>query len=207
MKKIILVFILLQTIIQASEVLDTNNAQNESTFFIRGGIDFINGTAKIRHKEDTAIVLLHTAAMIGNALEFVVGYEDNEYSVRYCINMKHAYENIEQYSVTSTRYMGGIEGFNTLSGMNLNYGVLVGGGKGTFKLPENTVTNDLVSFLGIEAYVGADGEIQDDFGYYVKVAYDVKGYDSVNSTDGLNSFRDDLVVYNMSVGVGLSYKF
>jgi len=198
---------LLQTVVQASESVDTNNSQNTNAFFIRGGVAFINGTAKIRHVQNGGAVLLRTEAMIGNALELVVGYEDNAYSIRYCINMKHSYENIDEYEVTSTRYMGGIEGFNALSGMNLNYGVLVGGGKGTFKLPDKMVTNDLVSFLGIEAYIGADGSLQGDFGYYVKLAYDVKGYDSINSTKGSESFIDDLVVYNMSVGIGLSYKF
>lgn len=182
--------------------------QNKNGFFVRGGFDFSNGSVKLRQKKNSEAVVISTQAMVANGLELVLGYEKYDQHIRFCFNSKLAYENIGLYEIKSTRYMAGIEGFSDIEVMNLNYGIMFGGGKATFSIADNTLTeSDLTSFLGLEAYVGADGEIQGDFGYFVKLAYEVKGYDSVYSKLSTDDFRDDFVVYNINVGVGLSYKF
>lgn len=210
-KKILILLLFTTTLLQAEVTTETNTTSSDQNgFFIRGGFGFANGTAKIRKKDDTSPqVNLSTEAMVGSAVEFVLGYEKFNHKVRFCFNTKIAYENIDFYEIKSTRYMGGIEGFHDIENINLNYGVMIGGGKATFTTAkeDRVITNDLVSFLGLEAYVGADGSIIGDFGYFVKLAYEIKGYDSVNSEVSTGTVRDDLVVYNMNAGVGLSYKF
>jgi len=196
--------------LHAEEALDLNSTEiDQNGFFVRGGFGFSNGTSKIRETEND-IVTLSTEAMVANSLEFVFGYEKYDQRVRFCFNAKLSYENIGAYEIKSTRYMGGLEGFRPLNGMNLNYGVMIGGGKAAFTAADNSVNpNDLTSFLGMEAYVGADGEIRGDFGYFVKLGYEIKGYDGVQVEDvsAAITYRDDLVVYNINAGVGVSYKF
>lgn len=215
-KKIVILLLFSLSLLHAEEPLDLNTTEmDQNGFFVRGGFGFSNGTAKIRQTENdnaNSIVTLSTEAMVANSLEFVLGYEKYDQGVRFCFNAKLSYENVGVYEIKSTRYMGGLEGFRPLSAMNLNYGVMIGGGKAEFSTADNRVNpNDLTSFLGLEAYVGADGKIRGNFGYFVKLGYEIKGYDGVHvedtSTLPATSYRDDFVVYNINAGAGVSYRF
>lgn len=214
MRKSIFIIMLLSSFLEAADTAESNS-NSKNGLFIRGGVGLTSGSSKIRREEtdiatDVVTKTLYTTAVIGNAVDLSIGYENYDRKVRFYFNTKVPYDNIDSYETKSTRNTGGIEGFSGVGSINVNYGVMLGGGKTTFKkVGDDSPVSEMVGFLVAEPYVGIDGLLKGGFGYYLKLGYEIKGYDSLilDNTITNTSTRDDLVVYTVNVGVGLAYKF
>ncbi len=178
-------------------------ATEESGVYIRGGFDIVSGSSKVR-RDDNGTKSLFTSALVGNAVDLTLGYERPAHRVRFFMNSKISYDNVGTYEIKSTRYAGGIEGYTPLESINLNYGAMMGGGKAIFSNSKTGLSaSEPTGFLGAELYAGADGKLKGGFGYWLKFGFDAKGYDPVVN----ELLSDNLVIYALNLGFGLSYKF
>ncbi len=216
MKRIVLLIVLgMVSFLQAEEAAVSSEvtAQEKSGVYVRGGFLLSNGSSIKRDEtldtlNDTYTQSSEAVAMIGSAVDFSLGYEVYSQHVRIYGNIKIAYEDIETYELKTTQTAVGIEGFTAMKQVNLNYGCMLVGGSSVFsKVQDNVPTSEPVKFFGAEPYVGLDGLFEGNFGYYVKLGYEIRGYDSLIREEGPNEVTNDFVIYNFNAGGGLLYKF
>ncbi len=212
MKKYILAVMMATSLLAEVDLIKSED-ENANGIFIRTGVGFSIGASKVR-REETIIATedvtkkLLTPSVIGNAVDLTLGYENYDRKVRFFFNIKLPYENIDEYELKSTRSMGGIEGFSDLGAVNVNYGLMIGGGKAIFTNKiDSSPSSELVGFLAAEPYIGVDGALKGGFGYYFKLGYEVKGFDTAMTDNETTTTRDDIVIYAINFGAGLSYKF